>query len=225
MAAKLGPRDEFIQNNLGLVHACAGRFRGRGIEYDDLYSAGCVGLVKAYDAFDTERGVRFSTYAVPVILGEIKKLFRDGGTVKVSRSVKELGLKIGAAREKLLKKNGCEPTVSQLAEQVGATPEQVANALCACMPAVSLTASGADGDEETHTLEIPVQSPEEEIADLLSLREVMGRLSAEERKLIYLRFFKNKTQSETAKELGTTQVQISRKERKILANMRKQLLE
>lgn len=225
MAAKLGPRDEFIQNNLGLVHACAGRFRGRGIEYDDLYSAGCVGLIKAYDAFDTERGVRFSTYAVPVILGEIKKLFRDGGTVKVSRSVKELGLKIGAAREKLLKKNGCEPTVSQLAEQVGATPEQVANALCACMPAVSLTASGADGDEETHTLEIPVQSPEEEIADLLSLREVMGRLSAEERKLIYLRFFKNKTQSETAKELGTTQVQISRKERKILANMRKQLLE
>ena len=225
MAAKLGPRDEFIQNNLGLVHACAGRFRGRGIEYDDLYSAGCVGLVKAYDAFDTERGVRFSTYAVPVILGEIKKLFRDGGTVKVSRSVKELGLKIGAAREKLLKKNGCEPTVSQLAEQVGATPEQVANALCACMPAISLTASGADGDEETHTLEIPVQSPEEEIADLLSLREVMGRLSAEERKLIYLRFFKNKTQSETAKELGTTQVQISRKERKILANMRKQLLE
>ena len=97
--------------------------------------------------------------------------------------------------------------------------------MCACMPAVSLTASGADGDEETHTLEIPVQSPEEEIADLLSLREVMGRLSAEERKLIYLRFFKNKTQSETAKELGTTQVQISRKERKILANMRKQLLE
>lgn len=225
MAAKLGSRDEFIQNNLGLVHACAGRFRGRGIEYDDLYSAGCLGLIKAYDAFDTERGVCFSTYAVPVILGEIKKLFRDGGTVKVSRSVKELGLKIGAAREKLLKKNGAEPTVSQLAEQVGATPEQVANALCACMPAISLTASGTDGDEETHTLEIPVQSPEEEIADLLSLREVMGRLSAEERKLIYLRFFKNKTQSETAKELGTTQVQISRKERKILANMRKQLLE
>ena len=109
MASSLGPRDEFIQNNLGLVHACAGRFRGRGIEYDDLYSAGCVGLLKAYDAFDTGRGVCFSTYAVPVILGEIKKLFRDGGTVKVSRSVKELGLKLTAAREKLLKQNGCEP--------------------------------------------------------------------------------------------------------------------
>lgn len=226
MAGTLGPRDEFIQQNLGLVHSCAGRFRGRGIEYDDLYSAGCVGLIKAYDAFDTERGVCFSTYAVPVILGEIKKLFRDGGTVKVSRSVKELGLKIGVAREKLLKKNGCEPTISQLAEYVEASVEQVSNALCACMPAISLTGVGTDGDESSsHTLEIPVESPEEEIADMLSLREVLRTLPAEERRLIYLRFFKNKTQSETAKELGTTQVQISRKERKILAAMRKQLLE
>ena len=92
-------RSAFIEQNLGLVHSCAGRFRGRGIEYDDLYSAGCMGLVKAYDGFDESRGVCFSTYAVPVILGEIKKLFRDGGTVKVSRSLKELSLRINAARE------------------------------------------------------------------------------------------------------------------------------
>ena len=92
-------RSAFIEQNLGLVHSCAGRFRGRGIEYDDLYSAGCMGLVKAYDAFDPARGVCFSTYAVPVILGEIKKLFRDGGTVKVSRSLKELNLRVNAARE------------------------------------------------------------------------------------------------------------------------------
>ena len=98
MPLKQCNRDEFIENNLGLVHACANRFRGRGIEYDDLYAAGCMGLVKAYDAFDEGRGVQFSTYAVPVILGEIKKLFRDGGAVKVSRSVKELSLKI-ARRE------------------------------------------------------------------------------------------------------------------------------
>ena len=91
-------RSTFIEQNLGLVHSCAGRFRGRGIEYDDLYSAGCMGLVKAYDGFDESRGVCFSTYAVPVILGEIKKLFRDGGTVKVSRSLKELSLRINAAR-------------------------------------------------------------------------------------------------------------------------------
>ena len=115
MPTKLGPREEFIQNNLGLVHACAGRFRGRGIEYDDLYSAGCMGLVKAYDGFDEGRGVQFSTYAVPVILGEIKKLFRDGGTVKVSRSLKELGLKVNTLRETIIKNTGAEPTVGQLA--------------------------------------------------------------------------------------------------------------
>ena len=117
----LGPRAEFIEKNLGLVHSCAGRFKGRGIEYDDLFSAGCMGLVKAYDGFDGSRGLCFSTYAVPVILGEIKKLFRDGGTVKVSRSLKELSLKISAVRERCVKETGQEPTVSQLAERLADT--------------------------------------------------------------------------------------------------------
>ena len=102
------------QHRKKLVHACAGRFRGRGMEYDDLYSAGCVGLIKAYDNFDESRGVCFSTYAVPVILGEIKKLFRDGGTVKVSRSLKELGMRVQAAREHTMKLCGAEPTLQQL---------------------------------------------------------------------------------------------------------------
>ena len=109
-------RSTFIEQNLGLVHSCAGRFRGRGIEYDDLYSAGCMGLVKAYDGFDESRGVCFSTYAVPVILGEIKKLFRDGGTVKVSRSLKELSLRINAAREHHSKLCGTEPTLPAATE-------------------------------------------------------------------------------------------------------------
>ena len=112
-------RSAFIEENLGLVHSCAGRFRNRGLEYDDLYSAGCMGLIKAYDGFDETRGVCFSTYAVPVILGEIKKLFREGGTVKVSRSLKELGLRINAAREHHHKLCGTEPTLSQLAEELG----------------------------------------------------------------------------------------------------------
>ena len=112
-------RSAFIEQNLGLVHSCAGRFRGRGLEYDDLYSAGCMGLIKAYDGFDETRGVCFSTYAVPVILGEIKKLFRDGGTVKVSRSLKELSLRINAAREHHRKLCGTEPTLSQLSEELG----------------------------------------------------------------------------------------------------------
>ena len=215
-------REEFIQQNLGLVHACAGRFRSRGIEYDDLYAAGCVGLIKAYDGFDWGRGVCFSTYAVPVILGEIKKLFRDGGTVNVSRSVKELGIKASAVREKLLKEMGSEPTVSQIAQRLNASAEQVAMALKAGLPAISLTPAGEnDGNRE---LDIPIDSPEEELTDRISLQEVMQRLSPEEQKLIRLRYFCGRTQSETARMLNTTQVQISRRERKLLGLMRRQLI-
>ena len=146
-------REAFITQNLGLVHACAGRFRGRGMEYDDLYSAGCVGLIKAYDNFDESRGVCFSTYAVPVILGEIKKLFRDGGTVKVSRSLKELGMRVQAAREHTMKLCGAEPTLQQLAEQLDEPIENVALAIQAAQPAMSLTPEGGeDGDRQ---LDIP----------------------------------------------------------------------
>ena len=191
-------REAFITQNLGLVHACAGRFRGRGIEYDDLYGAGCMGLVKACDNFDPKRGVCFSTYAVPVILGEIKKLFREGGTVKVSRSLKELGMRVQAAREHTMK-------------------------LCGTEPAMSLTPEGREDAE--HQLDIPVESPEEALADRISLEEVLRALPEQDRQLIQLRFYGNRTQSETAKVLHTTQVQISRRERKILVLLRRRLLE
>ena len=223
MTTKLGPRTEFIENNLGLVHSCAGRFRGRGIEYDDLYSAGCMGLVKAYDGFDESRGVCFSTYAVPVILGEIKKLFREGGTVKVSRSTKELGLKVNACRERHIKEHGCEPSVSQLASMLEVRPEQVALAIQASQPAISLTPAGEG--EEGREWDIPEQSPEEELADRIGLAEVLAGLPRQDRLLIGLRFYGGKTQSETAKVLGTTQVQISRRERKLLKELRAQLLQ
>ena len=216
-------RESFIERNLGLVHSCAGRFRGRGIEYDDLYSAGCIGLVKAYDNFDEERGVRFSTYAVPVILGEIKKLFRDGGTVKVSRSLKELGLRVQAAREHHMKVCGVEPTLSQLAEELGEPTENITLAIQAAQPAMSLTPENAEDGE--HQLDIPVESPEEMLSDRISLAEVIETLPEEDKKLIRLRFYGNKTQSETAKVLHTTQVQISRRERKILLLLRRRLLE
>jgi RNA polymerase sporulation-specific sigma factor len=222
MTADLKTRDSFIQNNLGLVHACAGRFRGRGMDYDDLYSAGCIGLIKAYDGFDTERGVCFSTYAVPVILGEIKKLFRDGGTVKVSRSLKELGLKVSAVRERILKQTGVEPGVEKLAAELETEPEMIALAVRASQPALSLT---PDSDEPGHELDIPVASPEEELSDRIGLAKVLRDLPPEDRKLIELRFFKGCTQSETAAVLCTTQVQISRRERRILKGMRGQLLE
>ena len=216
-------RSEFIEQNLGLVHSCAGRFRGRGIEYDDLYSAGCMGLVKACDAFDPERGVCFSTYAVPVILGEIKKLFRDGGTVKVSRSLKELNLRINAAREHHRKLCGTEPTLSQLAEELGESVENITLAVQAAQPIMSLTPENRD--EPDRQIDIPVESPEEALADKIGLAEVLGTLPEEDQRLIRLRFYANRTQSETAKILHTTQVQISRRERKLLQLMRAKLLE
>ena len=216
-------RSAFIEENLGLVHSCAGRFRNRGLEYDDLYSAGCMGLIKAYDGFDETRGVCFSTYAVPVILGEIKKLFREGGTVKVSRSLKELGLRINAAREHHHKLCGTEPTLSQLAEELGESVENITLAIQAAQPALSLTPGNRDEDD--HQMDIPVESPEEALADRIGLAEVLESLPAEDQRLIRLRFYGNRTQSETAKLLHTTQVHISRRERKILQVMRVRLLE
>lgn len=216
-------RSAFIEHNLGLVHSCAGRFRGRGLEYDDLYSAGCMGLIKAYDGFDETRGVCFSTYAVPVILGEIKKLFRDGGTVKVSRSLKELSLRINAAREHHRKLCGTEPTLSQLSEELGESVENITLAIQAAQPALSLTPENREDDD--HQMDIPVESPEEELTDKIGLAEVLESLPEQDRLLIKLRFYANRTQSETAKLLHTTQVQISRRERKILKLMRIRLLE
>lgn len=213
-------REKYIQNNMGLVYSCAGRFRGRGIEYDDLVAAGSMGLVKAVDGFEVERGLCFSTYAVPVILGEIKKLFRDGGTVKVSRSLKELGLKITAIREKAAKQGKPEPTVGELAERLGTSPQQVALAIRASQPALSLTA----GEDESGQLDIPVDSQEENLAERLSLYTELAALPEPDRLLLRLRFYKGLTQSQTAQILGTTQVQISRKERKILNALRQRLL-
>ena len=209
------------QDNLGLVHLCANRFRNRGIEYEELYSAGCIGLLKAVKAFDEERGVMFSTYAVPVILGEIKRLFRDGGAVKVSRSVKELSLKVTRLREELMLKNGCEPTVSQLAQACGSDEESVVEALNVSLAPVSLTDSG---DDKSRQIDIPVEPPDEDITEKLSLRQVLGELDPRDRQLICLRYYKSLTQTQTARVMDMTQVQVSRREKKILEAMRKSLL-
>lgn len=210
------------EENLGLVHLCANRFRGRGIEYDDLYSAGCIGLLKAAEAFDSERGVKFSTYAVPVILGEIKRLFRDGGAVKVSRSLKELSLKTVRTREEMSKKLGREPTISELSRQLDTDECTIAEALAVSMPPVSLTDST---DENGSQIDIAVPSPDIEIGDTLALRQVLELMEPRDRELIYLRYYKGQTQSAAAKKLGMTQVQVSRREKKLLAFMREQLLQ
>lgn len=211
-------RDEFIAANLPLVHSLANRFRGRGIDYEELFSAGSLGLVKAYDNFDSSRGLRFSTYAVPVILGEIKRLFRDGGAVKMSRSLKELSLKAARARDEL-SKSGAEPTVCEIAEYLGVSPEDAAEAVAAGLPPVSLT-SAEDGGE----FDLPEESREGALIDRLALRQCLSELEETDRRLIILRYFRSMTQSQTAGLLGMSQVQVSRRERKILDNLRALLI-
>lgn len=210
------------EEHLGLVRLCANRFRGRGIEYDDLYSAGCIGLLKATEAFDCDRGVKFSTYAVPVILGEIKRLFRDGGSVKVSRSLKELSLKTVKARDELSKSLGREPTIKELSERMETDECQIAEALSVSLPPVSLT---DNSEEDGKQIDITVPAPDTEIGDILALRQIMELLDEKDRQLIIMRYFQGLTQSVTAKNLNMTQVQVSRREKKLLTFMREQLLE
>ena len=212
-------RDELIEGNLGLVHACAKRFRGRGVEYDDLYAAGCEGLVKAIDRFEPDRGWQLSTYAVPVILGEIKRLFREGGSVKLSRSLKERSLKARTIAEEYLSRTGCEIHIEELARQLGTDVYGAQEALNAAAVPLSLS-----GEDDAEALDIPVPSYEEQLTDRLSLRQAVASLSDDERKLIELRYYRHKTQSDTARRMGTTQVQISRREKKILMKMRGMLL-
>ena len=210
------------EEHLGLVRLCANRFRGRGIEYDDLYSAGCIGLLKATEAFDCDRGVKFSTYAVPVILGEIKRLFRDGGSVKVSRSLKELSLKTVKARDELSKILGREPTIKELSERMETDECQIAEALSVSLPPVSLT---DNSEEDGKQIDISVPAPDTEIGDILALRQIMELLDEKDRQLIIMRYFQGLTHSVTAKNLNMTQVQVSRRQKKLLTFMREQLLE
>jgi RNA polymerase sporulation-specific sigma factor len=215
-------RERLISENLGLVHACAGRFRGKGTEYDDLFQAGCVGLVKAADKFDKSRGFAFSTYAVPVILGEIKRIFRDGGILKVGRAMKERGRETLLVKDEFLKRNGREPTVAQLAELLGITPAETAQILGAVLPPLSLTRDSDEGQGEQTDIAVP--SAEENTSDLLALSQVLYGLSGQERQIIEYRYFQNLTQTQTAQKLGVSQVQVSRKEKKILLRLREQLV-
>lgn len=209
-------RDRFIEENLGLVHSLCRRFSGRGIEYDDLYQAGCLGLVKATDAFDESRGLCFSTYAVPVILGEIKRLFRDGGAVKVSRSLKELSLKVTRLREQMSATLGREPTVTELAHELQTEPEEITEAICVARPVISLTCENDDGISE---FDLPIAGPEEELSDRLLISSAFSILDEKERNIISCRYMHSMTQSHTARLLGMTQVQVSRAERKILKKL------
>lgn len=213
-------RNKIVENNLGLVHACANRFKGRGVEYDDLFQAGCIGLIKAADKFDETRGFSFSTYAVPVILGEIKKIFRDGGAIKIGRTIKEKARNVQLIREELSTEYGREPTVREIAEKIKIEPAEAAMLLNAKSPVVSLT-SNEDGESQ---LDIPTESHENKISDSLALNQILMSLDERDRKMIELRYYRGFTQSKTAADLGMTQVQVSRREKTVLEFIRKKLI-
>lgn len=217
----MSDRNKLIEENINLVHACAKRFVGRGIEYDDLYGAGCIGLIKAADGFDKSRGLCFSTYAVPSIMGEIKRQFRDTGAVKVSRRLKELSLKVIREKEYFEMHTGESVSVSQLAEKLNATPEEITEAICASRQVLSLTYEDDDG---TNEMQIPVDSCEENICSRIQMEEAIEKLDEIEKNVIMLRYFSEKTQVESAQILGISQVQVSRKEKKALEKLRKTMV-
>ncbi len=213
-------RNRTVEQNVGLVHACANRFRDRGVEYDDLFQAGCVGLIKAADNFDESKGYSFSTYAFYLIMGEIRRIFRDGGSVKVGRTTKERSRLLMKEKERLTAALDREPTVGELAEAMGTDVAAVAELLNVAQPVLSLTV-GEDGENEW---DVPTVSPEEGIADRLALQQVLSALPERDRRMIELRFFEGKTQAVTAQHLGMSQVQVSRRERVVLSELRQKLL-
>ncbi len=212
-------REQRISGNLGLARSCAGRYIGKGIDYDDLFQTACVGLCKAVDSFDPQRGVCFSTYAVPVILGEIRQLFRREGTVKVSRSLKELAMKASAANERLTAAGDRPPTMSELALSLQVPVEELTMAICAAQRPVSLTAHSEEDEERQ--IDIATEPFDERVVELTALREAIGCLSSEDRRLIRERYINSRTQTVTAGLMGMTQVQVSRRESRIIKELRR----
>ena len=214
--------EQVLLENNGLIWSVVRRYYGRGVEPDDLYQLGCLGFLKAVQGFDPAFGTQFSTYAVPKIAGEIRRFLRDDGPVKVSRGLKERGSAIRTARARLASELGREPTLSELAEATGLSPEDIAAAETAAEPVVSLQAeTGADG----LTLEgmLTTGSEEEGMVERLTLRTAIGQLPEREQQVLLLRYYKGLTQMNTARVLGVSQVQVSRLERRALDKLRKEL--
>ena len=219
-------RDILIEENMGLIHHVVKRFLGRGVEAEDLFQIGAVGLVKAVDRFDLSFGVRFSTYAVPMIAGEIKRFLRDDSMIKVSRSLKELAVKAERLREQLLMERGEEPGVDELAERLRVEPEELVQAMDSCTEVESLQKVISQGDGEGVSLMERVEQGKDEQEALLRrilLEELLSSLDPKERRLIVLRFFHDRTQTQVASELGMSQVQVSRLEKKILSALKEKM--
>nr|WP_317449419.1 SigF/SigG family RNA polymerase sporulation sigma factor [uncultured Sellimonas sp.] len=212
-----------VEENVGLVWCIVRRYSGRGTEAEDLFQIGSIGLLKAIDKFDLTYDVRFSTYAVPMISGEIRRFLRDDGMLKVSRSLKEISYKACQAKEEFTKKYNREPTIQELSEVSGIAKEELVEAMEASAEVESLhrPVYKKDGSEVELLEKLEKEEKtEEKIIDQMFLYSLLEKLGKEERQLIYLRYFENKTQSETGKRLGMSQVQVSRLEKKILKWMK-----
>ncbi len=215
----MSERNARVEKNLPLVHSCALRFKNRGVDYEDLFQAGCLGLIKAANGFDETLGYEFSTYAVPAILGEIKRIFRDGGAVKISRSIKEKSRFVWLKKEELSNLLSREPTVKELAEYMNEEVCEISELLLAFQPVLSLTPTD---NESTSEIDVPVEN-QEKIDEIICLEDCLHSLCETDRKIIDLRYYKAKTQSAVAKEMGMSQVQISRREKKILQGIREKM--
>ena len=224
-AARGGDRDaceQVLLENNGLIWSVVRRYYGRGVEPDDLYQLGCLGFLKAVQGFDPQYGTQFSTYAVPKIAGEIRRFLRDDGPVKVSRGLKERGTAIRSARSRLAAGLGREPSLSELAEETGLSPEDIAAAETASEPVISLQSeTGADG----LTLEgmLTAGNEEDGMVERLTLRSAISALPEREKQVLLLRYYKGLTQMNTARVLGVSQVQVSRLERRALDKLRREL--
>ena len=212
--------DAIISGNMGLVRSIASRFTGRGTEYEDLVQIGSIGLIKALRNFDLSAGTCFSTYATPLVTGEIKKHLRDDGMVKVSREIKRDAVNVALKRQEFVKENGCEPSVSELARLAGISEDAVAAACGASAPMLSFSAPAGDT-----TLENLVGTDNiAALCEKISLRQAIAKLNAEEREIVRQRYFLGRSQKDTGEKLGLTQVTVSRREKRILEKLKEALL-
>ncbi len=216
-------KELIIKENSGLIWSIVRKFMGRGYDMEDLYQIGAIGLLKCIEKFDLSFEVKFSTYAVPMIMGEIKRFLRDDGLIKVSRPLKEIAMKAKYLQESLRHKNGCDPTITEMAEELGVAPEELVMAMDAGREVESIYQTVYQGDSSPVYLIDKLGQKEDNgdnVVDIITLKEILGKLKPKERQIIMMRYFDDKTQSEIARVIGISQVQVSRIEKKVLCDIR-----
>ena len=220
-------RDKLVVENMGLIWSIVRRFDRRGYEMEDLFQIGSIGLMKAVDHFDLSLGLKFSTYAVPMIQGEIKRFLRDDGMIKVSRSLKELGIRVNGVRQELNGKLGRDPTIDEIAQRLGESREQIAASIESAAEVESLYRPINYSDEPGMCLmdRIPEESEtQEKLLNKMTLKKLVSELESRDKDIILRRYYYNQTQSQVAKDLNISQVQVSRLEKKILKSMREKIV-